>query len=193
MIQTIDIRIRRQDTPDTPPYWQAFSLPYREGHNIVSTLMAIREHPFTQEGRRVEPVVWEFNCMEEVCGACSMVINGRVRQACSALIDSLLGDSADAIELRPMTKFPVVRDLVVNRTGMFESLKKVRAWVRVDGYHDLGPVHEVEQVTLEVRGDLDIHGRTDGRIHLTHFVHTGMHEPGQDIVAVGGQDQPIHR
>ena len=38
-----------------------------------------------------------------------------------------------------MTTFPVVRDLVVDRSVMFEALKKVSAWVRVDGYHDLGP------------------------------------------------------
>jgi succinate dehydrogenase / fumarate reductase iron-sulfur subunit len=67
-----------------------------------------------------------------------MVINGKVRQACSALIDELLADSDGTIEVSPMTKFPVVRDLVVNRKAMFESLKKVKAWVHVDGYHDIG-------------------------------------------------------
>jgi succinate dehydrogenase / fumarate reductase iron-sulfur subunit len=67
-----------------------------------------------------------------------MVINGRVRQACSALVHHLLDDNPGEIELRPMSKFPVVRDLLVDRRSMFESLKKIKAWVRVDGYHDLG-------------------------------------------------------
>jgi hypothetical protein len=35
------------------------------------------------------PVVWDMNCLEEVCGACSMVINGRARQSCSAIVDQL--------------------------------------------------------------------------------------------------------
>ncbi len=38
-----------------------------------------------------------------------------------------------------MRKFPVIHDLVVNRSRMFEALKKVRAWVDIDGTYDLGP------------------------------------------------------
>jgi len=68
-----------------------------------------------------------------------MVINGRVRQACSALVENLLKDSAGVIELRPMTKFPTMRDLVVDRSSMFERLKAIKGWVGVDGYYDAGP------------------------------------------------------
>jgi succinate dehydrogenase / fumarate reductase iron-sulfur subunit len=132
MDQTIDIRIRRQDRPDSPPFWQSFSLAYREGYNIVSALMAIREHPITREGKLVEPVVWEFNCMEEVCGACSMLINGRPRQACSTLVDSL----EQPIVLEPLSKFPVIRDLMVDRSKLFNELKQVRAWIEIDGAWD---------------------------------------------------------
>jgi succinate dehydrogenase / fumarate reductase iron-sulfur subunit len=66
------------------------------------------------------------------------VINGRVRQACSALVDNLL-EEAPEITLEPMTKFPVVRDLLVDRTRLFDALKRVKAWVPVDGYWDRGP------------------------------------------------------
>jgi succinate dehydrogenase / fumarate reductase iron-sulfur subunit len=132
MGKNIDLRIRRQDTPDSPPYWQTFSIPHREDHNIVSALMAIREHPVTREGRLVDPVVWEFNCMEEVCGACSMLINGRPRQACSTLIDTL----EQPITLEPLGKFPVVRDLMVDRGKIFHNLKQVRAWIEIDGAWD---------------------------------------------------------
>jgi succinate dehydrogenase / fumarate reductase iron-sulfur subunit len=38
-----------------------------------------------------------------------------------------------------MTKFPLVRDLQVDRTRMFEGLKRVKAWVQLDGSHELGP------------------------------------------------------
>jgi hypothetical protein len=41
------------------------------------------------------------------------------------LVDSLLEESPGGIELKPMAKFPVVRDLVVDRRKMFESLKRV--------------------------------------------------------------------
>ena len=63
------------------------------------------------EGKTVNPVVWECNCFEEVCGACAMIINGKPRQSCSALIDRILEEKGDQpITLEPLTKFPVIRD-----------------------------------------------------------------------------------
>jgi succinate dehydrogenase / fumarate reductase iron-sulfur subunit len=38
-----------------------------------------------------------------------------------------------------MSKFPVVRDLWVDRARMFEDLKRVYGWVPIDGTHHLGP------------------------------------------------------
>jgi succinate dehydrogenase / fumarate reductase iron-sulfur subunit len=37
-----------------------------------------------------------------------------------------------------MKKFPLIRDLVVDRSRMFESLKRVKAWIEIDGTHALG-------------------------------------------------------
>jgi succinate dehydrogenase / fumarate reductase iron-sulfur subunit len=37
-----------------------------------------------------------------------------------------------------MAKFPVMRDLIVDRSKMFENLIKVKAWVPIDGSYDLG-------------------------------------------------------
>jgi succinate dehydrogenase / fumarate reductase iron-sulfur subunit len=93
----------------------------------------------TTEHHTTTPVAYDACCLEEVCGACTMVINGRVRQGCSALVHKLLEESPTGIELQPMTKFPVVRDLLVDRRRMFQDLKRIKAWVRVDGYHDIGP------------------------------------------------------
>jgi len=132
-MKTIQFHIRRQDNPYSPPYWQQFEIPYRKGHNVVSALMVIRENPRTRDGTQVDPVAWEFNCMEEVCGACSMVINGRPRQACSTLVDNL----EQPIRLEPLSKFPVIRDLMVDRSRMFSDLKKVRAWIEIDGAWDI--------------------------------------------------------
>ena len=80
-------------------------------------------------------MTWDAACLEEVCGSCAMNINGRVRMACSALVDKLEWP----ITLEPMRKFPMVRDLAVDRTRMFESLKRVKAWIELDGTHNLGP------------------------------------------------------
>jgi succinate dehydrogenase / fumarate reductase iron-sulfur subunit len=132
---TVVLRIERRDRPDGAPYQQEFEVPLSPAMNVIAALQAIRRNPLTRDGKRVDPVVWESNCLEEVCGACTMVVNGKVRQACSALLASL----EHPVRVGPMTKFPVVRDLVVDRSSMFENLKRVKAWIPIDGTHDLGP------------------------------------------------------
>ena len=64
-----------------------------------------------------------------------MNINGQAMQSCSALIDEL---PAGVITLEPLSKFSVIRDLMVDRTVILDHLKKVRAWVDVDGAFPLG-------------------------------------------------------
>ncbi len=138
MSKSFTVTIQRQDDPHSPKYSESFEIPYEPGLNMTTVLQRIAATPVTSDNKSSTPVAYDSCCLEEICGACTMVINGRVRQACSALIDNVLEESAGAIDVKPMSKFPVVRDLVVNRKAMFESLKRVKAWVKVDGYHDLG-------------------------------------------------------
>src|ERR1039458_3080329 len=98
--RTFTVRVLRQDLPGKQGYWNAFQVEHEPDMNVISALQKIAESPVTADGRNVAPVVCECNCLEEVCGSCTMVINGRVRQACSALIDTLLNDNPDGIELR---------------------------------------------------------------------------------------------
>jgi succinate dehydrogenase / fumarate reductase iron-sulfur subunit len=138
MADKVKLRIQRRDGPDAPPRWEDFAVEAEPMMNVISCLQAIQRNPVTVEGKAVAPVAWDCSCLEEICGACSMVINGCVRQACSALIDQIIPDRSQVVELRPLSKFPVVRDLVVDRTPMFEALKQVHAWIDIDGTHDLG-------------------------------------------------------
>lgn len=138
MERSFTVRVFRQDNQHAGSRTETFRLACETGMNVTTVLQRIAADPVTVDGQRTTPVAFDACCLEEVCGSCTMVINGRVRQACSALVDNLLHDHPEGIELTPMTKFPVVRDLVVDRSRMFESLKRVKAWVRVDGYYDLG-------------------------------------------------------
>lgn len=135
---SFEVRILRQDGPGEPSYWERHQVEYETDMNVISVLQKVAAKATAADGKPVAPVAWDCNCLEEVCGACTMVINGRVRQACSALVDRLLADNASEIELQPMTKFPVVRDLMVDRARLFRGLQKVKAWIPVDGYYDQG-------------------------------------------------------
>jgi len=134
MADQIVIRIERRDGPGAPARWEEFKVPNRPNANVISVLMEIQRNPVTTDGKRTTPPAWDAACLEEVCGSCTMVINGKVRQACSALIDRL----EQPITLTPMKKFPLVRDLAVDRARMFEALKRVRGWIPIDGTYDLG-------------------------------------------------------
>jgi len=136
----IRLSILRQAGKDQESHWEVFEVPFREKMNVISALIEIQRNPVTKDGQTVKPPAWEAACLEEVCGACTMNINGGIRQACTALIEEVGKPNGDAYEvtLEPMKKFPLIRDLVVDRTKMFENLKKVQGWVPIDGSFDLG-------------------------------------------------------
>jgi succinate dehydrogenase / fumarate reductase iron-sulfur subunit len=102
--------------------------------NVIICLRDIAENPVTRAGTKTTPVSYDSNCLEEICGSCAMLINGKARMACSALVDKL----EQPIRIEPLKKFPLVRDLTVDRQFMFESLKRVKAWIPIDGTYDLG-------------------------------------------------------
>jgi succinate dehydrogenase / fumarate reductase iron-sulfur subunit len=140
MAKVIRLKIQRQKDRSSAPHWESFEIPYMENMNVISSLMELRKNPVTVEGKSVEPPAWEAACLEEVCGTCTMIVNGMIRQACSAQIDEVANKVGDAyeVELKPMSKFPLIRDLIVDRSKMFENLIKVKAWVPIDGSYDLG-------------------------------------------------------
>jgi succinate dehydrogenase / fumarate reductase, iron-sulfur subunit len=137
--------IKRQPTPQSSPYWEEFDLQWRHGMNIIIGLRDIAESPVDRFGKLTTPVAYDSNCLEEVCGSCAMRINGRAAMACSALVNKL----EHPIRLEPLSRFPVVRDLIVDRSVLFENLKLIKAWVPLDGTYDLGPGPRIDPSTQE--------------------------------------------
>jgi len=150
MAKTVLLKIKRQASPEAKPVWEEFELPWKPGMNVISSFMDIAANPVTRDGKATTPIVYDSNCLEEVCGSCAMLINGRARMACSALIDRL----EQPVRIEPLSKFPVVRDLSVDRSVLFENLKRVKAWIPVDGTYDLGsgprvtPTQQEEQYPI---------------------------------------------
>jgi succinate dehydrogenase / fumarate reductase iron-sulfur subunit len=132
--KSLIVRVKRQASPKDSPRWEEFELAWRPHMNVIICLRDIAENPVTRDGKQTTPVTYDSNCLEEVCGSCAMVINGRARMACSALVDHF----EQPLRLEPMSKFPVVRDLAVDRSIMFENLKRMKAWIPIDGTYDIG-------------------------------------------------------
>src|SRR5437870_1159732 len=114
MPTTVRLHIQRQANKDSRAHRETFDIPFQENMNVISALMEVRKNPVTKEGIEVQPPAWEAACLEEVCGSCTMNVNGVIRQACTALIEDVTDEKGDIFEvtLEPMKKFPLVRDLI---------------------------------------------------------------------------------
>lgn len=132
--KNVIVKVKRQAGPQEKERWEEFELPWRPSMNVIICLRDIAENPVTRDGKKTTPVTYDANCLEEVCGACAMIVNGRPRQACSTLVDNL----EQPIRIEPLTKFPRIRDLAVDRSVMFNNLKRMKAWIPIDGTYDLG-------------------------------------------------------
>jgi len=115
------------------PYHQIIPFETEDERETVATaLTAINANPDVSDhtGNPVEPIVWECSCLQKKCGACAMRINGRPALACDAKLRDLTDGKNSVITLEPLRKFPVVADLMVDRSIMYENLKQIGVWLR---------------------------------------------------------------
>ena len=80
-------------------------------------------------GRREEPVAFDHDCREGICGACGMVINGRphgpraATTACQLHMRHFPEDAEIWVEPWRARAFPVVKDLVVDRSAFDRTIQ----------------------------------------------------------------------
>lgn len=124
------VRIKRQRDSGSQSYWQSFKY---EGpaHVTVSAVLDALNYTddlFDINGKPAPRIRWECSCMQAVCGGCAMIINGVPALACASFADEVKGKE---LVLEPLSKFPVVADLIVDRSIIYENL--IRAKVCLDG------------------------------------------------------------
>ncbi len=122
------VKIKRQNTPESEPYWQNFVYD-GIGHTTVSAVLDALNYTddlFDVDGNPAAKIRWECSCMQAVCGGCAMIINGVPALACATFIDEIKGDE---LILEPLSKFPVVSDLIVDRNVIYENLKDAKAYL----------------------------------------------------------------
>ncbi len=122
------VRILRQQSPASEPYWEIFDYDGPSENSVAGVLDYINYNDdiATVEGRRSTRVGWECSCLQGICGACAMVINGAPALACETLVKDLKGSE---IEIRPLRKFPVIHDLIVDRASIQENLTRTNMYI----------------------------------------------------------------
>ena len=122
------VKIKRQNTPESPSYWQSFVYDGPAHVTVSAVLDALNytDDLFDTEGKPATRIRWECSCMQSICGGCAMVINGVPALACATFADEVKGD---VLLLEPLSKFPVVADLMVDRSIIYENLNSAKAYI----------------------------------------------------------------
>lgn len=122
------VKIKRQTGPNEKPYWQSFAYVGPKHVTVSAVLDALNytDDLFDTEGNAAARIQWECSCMQSVCGGCAMVINGVPALACSTFVDEVKGDD---LLLEPLSKFPVVADLIVDREIIYKNLIQAKAYL----------------------------------------------------------------
>lgn len=115
------VEILRQKKNEDKSYYQKFEYQLTDENQTV--LGMLNELNLNKDLK--DKIAFKQSCLQKKCGACAMRINGRPNLACKAKVKDL----GDYIKLEPLKKFPVVEDLVVDRTIMQENLKTLNAYL----------------------------------------------------------------
>lgn len=121
------MRIKRQNSFEAEAFYQTILRDCDAETNIATLLREINaEEILDIDGIPVGEIAWECSCLQKKCGACAMRINGMPRLAC----DTKIGDlKSKTVTLEPLKKFPVVRDLIVDRSVLRENLIALHNWL----------------------------------------------------------------
>lgn len=127
----INIDVLRRPRNESASFWQTFMYETDDDTETVATaLTALQGRPNLSDadGNQARPIQWECSCLQKKCGACAMVINGKPALACSVKLLS----AGETIRLEPLKKFPVIEDLITDRSILYQNLETLHLWFEDD-------------------------------------------------------------
>lgn len=131
----INLKIWRQKNKNAPGAFEVYQL-----SNIIEDMsflemLDVLNEKLTKENK--EPVAFDHDCREGICGTCGMMINGRAHGPLTGVTTCQLHmrtfKDGDSIVIEPFRAhaFPVLKDLVVDRNA-FERIQQAGGYVSVN-------------------------------------------------------------
>jgi succinate dehydrogenase / fumarate reductase iron-sulfur subunit len=112
----IELRILRYDPErDAKPHWEAYDI--EADPKLDRVLDLLHRVKYELDGS----LTFRRSCGHGICGSDALLINGRNRLACKERIEKL----GRRISIAPLPGLPVVKDLVVDMEGFFDSYRSV--------------------------------------------------------------------
>lgn len=121
-VLNLNLRVWRQNGPDDAGRFSTYRLNGVSTHMSFLEMLDVLNEQLISSGE--EPVAFDHDCREGICGMCSLMINGQAHGPDCATTTCQLHmrrfSDGDTITIEPWraAAFPVVRDLVVDRSAL---------------------------------------------------------------------------
>ncbi len=131
----LTLNIWRQKSPNESGSFKSYELNNLNTHMSFLEMLDVLNERLVEEDK--EPVAFDHDCREGICGMCSMVINGRphgpMRGTTTCQLHMRHFKSGESITIEPWRAkaFPVIKDLVVDRSS-FDRIIQSGGYVSVN-------------------------------------------------------------
>jgi succinate dehydrogenase / fumarate reductase iron-sulfur subunit len=131
----LTLRVWRQDGPGAPGDFEVYAAPGISEDASFLEMLDIVNDRLTLEGR--EPVAFDHDCREGICGTCGVMINGQPhgpqKGTATCQLHMRQFRDGDVITIEPWRAagFPIVRDLVVDRSA-FDTIVEAGGYITID-------------------------------------------------------------
>ena len=130
-MNSLEFEVLRSDPgAGQAPVWQRFSVPADGEFTVLGALQYVQDH-------QDHTLAFRFACRNKICGLCAMEVNGIPCLACKVKLRG-------GMRLAPLSRLPVIRDLVVDRAMLLSRLQSAGIFFDGDTESDL-PVFESEK------------------------------------------------
>jgi succinate dehydrogenase / fumarate reductase, iron-sulfur subunit len=130
----IKLKVWRQKGASTKGEFKTYQLDHVSSDMSFLEMFDVLNNDLIRKGE--DPIAFDHDCREGICGACSMYINGRPHgplQTTTCQLHMRTFKDGETITVEPWRAkaFPVIKDLVVDRTS-FERIQQAGGYVSVN-------------------------------------------------------------
>lgn len=120
-LKNLKLKIWRQNGPNDSGRFETYDIPEISDEASFLEMLDILNERLIEDN--VEPVTFDHDCREGICGTCSLMINGQAhgpqRASATCQLHMRKFQSGDEIVIEPWraSAFPIIKDLMVDRSA----------------------------------------------------------------------------
>ncbi|MCO5052250.1 MAG: succinate dehydrogenase/fumarate reductase iron-sulfur subunit [Verrucomicrobiae bacterium] len=130
----VKLKVWRQKDRNTPGQFKIYDSPELNEHMSFLEMLDVINEDLANKGE--EPIAFDHDCREGICGTCSCVINGKPHgpnrgvATCQTYLRSFKDGDTIVVEPWRAKAFPIIKDLVVDRTA-FDRIQHAGGFISV--------------------------------------------------------------